>query len=384
MNAPVRDVQHVAVDADFTIDQIDVIPIRVELDQVFRGSYYRMTHRSTVVTRVRTQGGLVGEAYCGDEDATLGEIVAVIRDEITPKLVGTDVRLVERCWEQVRPVTFDILRDRRIGLVASACVDAAIWDAVGKSLGEPLWRLWGGYRNALPVISIGGYYGTDTPIEEEIGLLRANGVAGMKFKVGGQSPRQDADRVHRARGAAGDDFAIAVDANQGWSTREAIDFVQRAQEANILWFEEPCNWQNDLAAMRDVRLSSGVPVCAGQSELSAAGCRRLMENGAIDVCNFDSSWSGGPTEWRRAAAVAATTDVAMAHHEEPQIAAHLLASIPHGTYLEQFSPSRDPIWFGLVSNRPEIVDGSIELSDRPGFGWELDEDFIARHRIDVG
>jgi hypothetical protein len=125
-----------------------------------------------------------------------------------------------------------------------------------------------------------------------------------------------------------------------------------------MWFEEPCQWQNDRRAMRDVRLAAGVPVCAGQSEFSAAGCRDLMETGSIDYCNFDSSWSGGPTEWRRAASIASVYDVRMAHHEEPQVPSHLLASIPHGTYLEYFHPMRDPIWHNLVANRPELRDGA--------------------------
>jgi L-alanine-DL-glutamate epimerase-like enolase superfamily enzyme len=85
--------------------------------------------------------------------------------------------------------------------------------------------------------------------------------------------------------------------------------------------------------MRDVRTMGGVAVCAGQSEFSAGGCRDLMVEGAIDVCNFDASWSGGPTEWRRVAGMALTFDVTMGHHEEPQVAGHLLASIPHGARL---------------------------------------------------
>ncbi len=78
-----------------------------------------------------------------------------------------------------------------------------------------------------------------------------------------------------------------------------------------------------------------------------------MEAGAIDVCNFDASWSGGPTEpGGGCAAVAHAYDVEMAHHEEPQVAAHLLASQPHGTYVECFHPDRDPIWWNLIANRP--------------------------------
>src|SRR5438105_9661256 len=140
-----------------TIGSIETIPIRVPLARTFRGSGYKMTHRSTLLTRVVAEEGVVGEAYAGDEDAGLVEIDVIVRDEIAPALVGEDAFAVERCWQRSRPATFDILRDRRLGLVAGACVDTAIWDLVGKAVGQPLWRLWGGYRNRLPMISIGGY-----------------------------------------------------------------------------------------------------------------------------------------------------------------------------------------------------------------------------------
>ena len=121
-----------------TIAEIETIAIRVPLAQTYRGSDYKMTHRSTIVTRIRTEEGIVGEAYCGDEDAGLLEIDEILRTEIAPRLIGEDAFRMERCWELARPATFDILRDRRLGLVATACVDAALWDAVGKALGQPL------------------------------------------------------------------------------------------------------------------------------------------------------------------------------------------------------------------------------------------------------
>ncbi len=366
-----------------TIRAIETIPIRVPLARVYRGSRYQMTHRSTVITRVVTDEGIVGEAYAGDEDAALAEIDRIVREEICPPLLGQDALSVERCWQVARPVTFDILRDRRLGLVASACVDTAIWDAVGKALGQPLWRLWGGYRNRIEMISIGGYYGADADIAAEVEELREKGLAGMKFKVGGLTPEEDADRFREARRAAGPDFVLAADANQGWSPQEALRFARLVADCDLLWFEEPCRWDNDRRAMRDVRHGAGVRVCAGQSELSAGGCRDLMVEGAIDVCNFDASWSGGPTEWRRVAAMALAFDVTMGHHEEPQVASHLLCSIPHGGYVECFHPDRDPIWWNLIANRPTLVDGAIELSDAPGLGWELDEDYIDRHRVDL-
>ena len=190
---------------DLRIERIETIPIRVPLDRVYQGSHYKMTHRSTILTRVYTASGIVGEAYAGDEDAGLGEINAIIHNEIVPKLIGQDAFAIERCWELARPATWDILRDRRLGLVATACVDVALWDAIGQALGMPLWKLWGGYSNSVPVITIGGYYAADSNITKEVsGLVEAQ-FAGMKFKVGGLSPEEDVLRVREARRAAGDD-----------------------------------------------------------------------------------------------------------------------------------------------------------------------------------
>jgi L-alanine-DL-glutamate epimerase-like enolase superfamily enzyme len=367
--------------AALAIESVETVLVRVPLGRVFQGSHYRMTHRSTVIARVRTAGGIVGEAYAGDEDAGLRDIDAIIHREIAPRLIGEDAMAIERCWELARPATFDILRDRRLALVACACVDAALWDAVGKHLGQPLWRLWGGHGDRVPMICIGGYYDSPTPIEEEVARVRERGLAGMKLKVGGRTPEEDAARFRRAREAGGPDFVLCADANQAWTPSEALRFVRATRDCDLRWLEEPCRWDGDRRAMRDVRLKGGVDVCAGQSELSAAGCRELMVEGAVDVCNFDASWSGGPTEWRRAAAVAATFGVAMGHHEEPQLSTHLLAAIPHGTYAECFEPDRDPIWWNLVANRPPLRDGWLELSERPGLGWDLDLEFVERHRV---
>jgi D-galactarolactone cycloisomerase len=363
------------------IRALETLAIRVPLGRIYRGSNYEMTHRSTVIVTVVGDDGVIGRSYAGDEDGSLGSIVRIINEEIAPRLIGEDALAIERCWDLARPATFNILRDRRLGLVATAAIDTVLWDAVGKAAGQPLWRVWGGYTNRLPVICAGGYYGSSVTIEDEITRLREEGFHGIKFKVGGMSPAEDAERVLRARRAAGDDFTLMVDANQAWLPRDAIRFAQLAEDADIFWFEEPCRWDNDRRAMRDVRYATGIPVCAGQTEMSAAGCRDLMEAGAIDFCNFDASWSGGPTEWRRAAALGATYNVQMAHHEEPQVAAHLLASIPHGTFLEMFHPDRDPIWWNLVANRPALAGGFIQLTERPGLGWELDDDFIEAHRI---
>ena len=364
-----------------TIAEIETIAIRVPLARTYHGSAYKMTHRSTIITRIRTEEGIVGEAYCGDEDAGLHEIDAIIRTEIAPRLIGEDAFRVERCWELARPATFDILRDRRLGLVATACVDAAIWDAIGKALGQPLHRLWGGYRDSLPVITIGGYYGKQD-IADEVAELRERGLAGHEV----QGRRADARGGRgalprpRARPPGPTSSSAPTPTRPGRPPRRSAS-PGSSRISTCTGSRSRASGRTTGARCATFASRGGVRVCAGQSEFSAGGCRDLMVEGAIDFCNFDSSWSGGATEWRRVAAAAVAFDVAMAHHEEPQIATHLLASIPHGTFLEVFSAERDPIWWNLVANRSPIVDGSMALPTAPGLGWELDADYIEAYRV---
>lgn len=366
-----------------TIESIETIALRVPLDRVYRGSYYKMPNRCTIITRVRTQEGIVGEAYNADSDLEQPEILGIIHAELAPALKGRDAFAYERCWAAMAPATFDQLRDRRLAMQAIACVDTAIWDAIGKALDMPLYKLWGGFRPAVPMIGIGGYYEDETPtIEREVEAFAGHGMVGMKFKIGGASPENDATRLRRAVDTAGPDFLFVVDANQGYTLREATRFAQLASEfVELRWFEEPCRWPDDRIAMRDLRHATGVPVAAGQSEISHAGMRDLMVAGAIDVCNFDASWGGGPTEWRRVSSLAAAFNVELGHHEEAHVAAHLLASQPHGTYVEAFHIERDPIFWKLLANRPELRDGMFELPTEPGLGWTLETSFIEKYRV---
>lgn len=203
----------------------------------------------------------------------------------------------------------------------------------------------------------------------------------MKFKVGGRTPAEDAARVRVARGADGPGFAQMVDANQGYDRTQAVEFGRLVADLDIRWFEEPCRWTNDRRWMRDVRYQPGIPVCAGQSEVTLHGLRDLIVDGAIGVSNFDASWAGGPTVWRKAAGLAASFGVQLGHHEEPQVAAHLLASVPDHTFVECFDEERDPFFWRPTDMSSRIAAGRYRLPDGPGFGVELDADYVKGHTV---
>ncbi|MDP6804877.1 MAG: mandelate racemase/muconate lactonizing enzyme family protein [Rhodospirillales bacterium] len=365
------------------IETIEAFAIRIPLKRTFGLSRMRISTRAAVVTRLVTDDGVKAEVYNGDNRAHAPAIARLVTEELAPLCVGADVTAVERIWESMFAVA-EPARDRKLVLEAIACVDSAIWDAFGKSLNLSVSKLLGGYADALPIIAIGGYYEDGKSPEElaaEMAGLRTRGLAGCKVKVGGLEPEADAERIAAAREGGGDGFVIAADANCGWSVEAAIRFARLVEPYALAWFEEPCHWYDDAAAMARVRASCATPICAGQSEITSHGVRRLLEAGAVDIVNFDASESGGITEWRRSAAMCSVFGVRLGHHEEPQIALHLLSAFANGGFVECFAdPERDPIWEGIVTNRPAIIDGVIQVPDGPGFDIRLDADALQRYR----
>jgi D-galactarolactone cycloisomerase len=367
------------------IKSIEVIPIEIPLVKDFGGSTYHVPSRCTIITRMRTDEGLASEVYNGDNREHAVEIVKIIKQELAPLVIGEEAQQIERLWEKMYSIT-NKSRDRKLAMEAIACVDTALWDLMGKACGTSVCKLFGGYRSSLPIITIAGYYEegkTLNDLAKEMAGLKATGLAGCKMKVGKLSPEKDAERVAAARDGAGKDFVLAVDANRGWNVPDAIHFSKLIEHLDIEWFEEPCHWYDDAYMMAGVRQATRIPINAGQSEFTGHGVRRLIEAKAVDYVNFDASESGGVTEWRRVAGMCALHGIKMAHHEEPQIAMQMLAGVPHGTYLECFSnPDRDPIWQGLIANRPPIKNGTIEILQGPGFGLVLNEGMIKKYRVD--
>jgi L-alanine-DL-glutamate epimerase-like enolase superfamily enzyme len=362
------------------IERIEAIPIRVPLAQPVLGSTFKIRNRSTIVTRVYSSDGLVGQCYNGDSDEKLEAIGRIVNEEV-PQLLGPRRAVdIERVSELLLPLTYDLRRPRSLGLEAMACVDSALWDVVGQRAGLPLSKLWGGYTDRVRISAIAGY-DSDGDVEALAERILEMGYTACKFKVGSYSPEQDAERVARLRSRAGADFFISIDANQAYTFEEAVRFARLVADLDVAWHEEPCEWTNDRRWLRDLRLITGAAVCAGQSEITTAGVRDLIADGAVDVCNFDASWAGGPSIWRRVAGMARLYGVRMAQHEEPQLALHLLSSIAHGTNVEFFMPDRDPVFWNLVANRGEVVDGQYQVPEGPGWGLVLDQGFIDRHRV---
>lgn len=374
------------------IRHIEAIPLQRQLEDVFQGGTYKITSRNTIVTRVELDGVVVGETFGGDEDLYQRDICRIVNEIFRPLLVGRDVRDVEAHWQRMWETRVDLnnrgihsldLAKHCARMQAIAAVDIALWDALGKALGQPVYKLLGGFRDRVPVIAIGGYVmkgKSSADLEAEVAYYREQGIAGMKLKVGKLSVEEDIERTRLARRIGGPDFHLCTDSNQSWTLDQASRFARGVSDLNLAWMEEPVQWQDQIVGNARLR-RHGIPINVGQGEISRYGCRDLIVGGAVDILNVDATIAAGVTEWRRIAGMAHAFGVGMAHHEEPQVALHLLAGAPNGLCVEIFpNYNRDPMWFDLPVEQPKIRDGCMWLSDAPGFGLPLKLDVIAKWR----
>ena len=350
----------------------------------FSDGTYQLTKRSSVLCRISTDEGVTGEVCVGNEDSYSARFFELIHGPFREILVGRDPLMIEEHWEKMIAHATKAPEPDAV-IKAISTVDVTLWDLKGKVCGLPVYKLIGGRTDRVPIIGIGGYYETcsdEQGIRDEITFYKDIGLAGIKFKVGRFDVQEDVERVRVARDAAGDDFAIVVDSNLAWVPAEAVRFAMQIRDCNPCWLEEPVHWRNIPRGLREVRQKSGVPVGAGQSELSVFGCYELLAREAVDVINVTANRGGGITAWLKIAGAAALADVTMGHVAEPHIAMHLMAGISNPTFVECYPDvRRDPFWDELYENRPAIVDGYITLPDRPGHGLTFNRHAVERFAL---
>lgn len=367
------------------ITKVEATHICIKLPRDFGGSIYSVPEKNAIITRIYTDHGPMGEAINGEGSrAIIAATHDVLVRELIPMMIGEDASNIEAIWQKMWALTHTSNRDRRPEVRAIACIDSALWDMKGKAANMPLYKLWGGAKDAVPIIAIGGQYHPDyRPADygREMEFYRGIELAGCKFKVGGRSPAEDAERTRAALAGGGEGFVLCVDANRGWPLRMALDYARIVRDLPLRWFEEPCHWDDDKRDMAQMRMLTGMPVAAGQSESTVQGCRDLIRENAIDICNLDASWGGGPTVWLRVAKMAQAFGIEMAHHGEPVVGSHLIASVSNGTYAETHHPQRDPVFHKMVQGRGRIADGLYHLPQGPGWGIELDADMISAYRV---
>jgi L-alanine-DL-glutamate epimerase-like enolase superfamily enzyme len=335
---------------------------------------------STTMTIVRiTSGGVVGTGW------TYGapECGAIVHSTLAKAVNGRDPMDTSGAWEAMVRAVRNSGREGAVGYAISA-VDAALWDLKARLLGVSLQALLGAQRESVPVYASGGFTTyDDAQLESQLeGWLELGSVA-VKIKIGeswGSRPDRDLERMAQARRLIGADAQLFVDANGGYSAKQAIRMMDSADDLDVSWFEEPVSSDN-LAGLAEVRSAVRADVAAGEYGYDIFTFRRLCESGAIDVLQADVTRCGGITEWLRVAAVAASFGLQLSGHCAPNLHAHVAAAIPNLRHLEWFH-DHDRIEQMFFEGALQPRDGAVRLNaDALGNGLTLRESEAERYLV---
>ncbi len=297
-------------------------------------------------------------------------------------IIGEDPLNNERLWQKIYVPKF--IGRRGTSCKTVSAIDIALWDIKAKVAGMPLYRLLGGAKEKIPCYIAGGYYAKDKGLKElqqEMLEYKSWGVNAVKMKVGALSLKEDAERVKAVREVIGDDAKLMLDANCSYKFFEAIEFSKMVEAYHPYWFEEPVD-ADDYDGYRKIAAKSGIPLAAGENEVTRFGFRDLVNTQAISILNPDAASLGGVTEYMKIAGYADANGLVMSPHGQQQLHVHLDCAVPNATIAEFYPPQYDAKVYEAFQN-PVIfnADGTVSPSQAPGVGLDINREILAPYRV---
>jgi L-alanine-DL-glutamate epimerase-like enolase superfamily enzyme len=330
-----------------------------------------------VVARITTTDGVEGFGYIVKLGPQLVPAIAQATRELGEILIGMNVLEPEAAWRKLAAAGKWVGPG---GLLhwAIAPLDIAMWDAAGKTLGQPLYRMLGGFRNQLPAYASDGlwYSLSLDALAQSAASHAAAGFGAIKLRLGKDaSPAEQAARVRVARGAAGANVAVMVDGTESWDLPYARAAGRALQDAGATWLEDPVHHE-DLTGLARLSAELEIPVTGGENLYTLDQFRRMLEARAVDYAILDLFRVGGITPWRKIAALAEAHRMPISGHVVPEIHIHLLAATPNGHIVEYMPRST-----AILQNEPVPENGILRAPDRPGHGLSLDHQAFERYRV---
>ena len=354
--------------AEVTLSSI-VLPLRNPISdaKVLTGRQKAMTEVVFLFVEIRTEQGHEGIGFSYSKRAG-GPAQFAHAQEVAPVLIGEDPNDIGKVWTKLVWAGASVGRSG-VATQAIAAIDIALWDLKAKRAGLPLAKLIGASRDSVQTYNTSGGF-LHTPIEEVMDNAArslANGIGGIKLKVGQPDWRTDIARVTAVREFLGDDVPLMVDANQQWDRPTANRMCRILEQFDLVWIEEPLD-ASDAEGHAILARNFDTSIATGEMLASVGEHVRLLEAGAVDILQPDAPRIGGITQFLKLAGLAEHHNVQLAPHFAMEIHLHLAAVYPLQTWVEHFD-WLDP----LFDEHLETRDGRMHLSARPGLGFTLSE-----------
>lgn len=340
------------------------------------------------ISGFRFLGWLVVEILCDDGTVGIGNAAlaphatkTTIDTYLKPLLIGADPLDSEYLWASMYRRTLPWGR-KGIGMVAISALDLAIWDAKGKILGQPVFRLLGGRtKPKIPVYASRLYAQPLDSLYAEAKSYAQQGFPAVKLRFGWgpkdgyAGMQQNIELVKTARAAIGPGVDLMADCYMGWSLEYARRMIKALEPYDLRWVEEPLI-ADDLAGYGELRAMNRVAISGGEHEYTLQGFRHALDMKAFDIVQFDVNRVGGITAAKKITDLCEAYDVTVIPHAGQMHNYHITLSSYAAPIAEYFPKvpvevGNELFWY-IFDGEPVAQDGYIDLAcDRPGFGLSL-------------
>ncbi len=332
--------------------------------------------QETPMVRITCADGAVGTGYSYTIGTGGSSVLALLRDHLTPRLIGRDSTEIEAIWKDL----FFATHATAVGAVTSialAAIDTALWDLRCLRAGEPLWKMAGGAQRRVPVYTTeGGWlHHPRQQIVDDAVAAKAQGFRGVKVKVGKPTIAEDVDRIAAVREATGEAFALMVDANQAFTVAEACRRAYAYRDFGLEWLEEPLPAE-DLGGHVELAAKATMPIAVGESLYHPSHFREYLERRACSIVQVDVGRVGGITPWLKVAHLAEAFNAPVCPHFLMEIHVSLAAAVANGAWVE-YIPQLDDV----TTSRMVIEDCYAIPPAASGLGIAWDFSALSRHVV---
>ena len=335
--------------------------------KVLTGRQKPMTEIVFLFAEISTRDGHQGIGFSYSKRAGGPAQYAHAR-EVASNLLGEDPNDIGRVYQKLLWAGASVGRSG-VATQAIAALDIALYDLKAKRAGLPLAKLLGAYRDSVQTYNTSGGF-LHAPIEEvkeRASQSLAEGIGGIKIKVGQPDTKIDLERVTAVRAHLGDDVPLMVDANQQWDRPTAMRFGRALERFGLVWIEEPLD-AYDAEGHAQLARALDTSIATGEMLSSVAEHISLIDNRSVDIIQPDAPRIGGITPFLRLAHLADQAGLQLAPHFAMEIHLHLAACYPREPWVEHFE-WLDP----LFNERLETHGGRMYVPNRPGLGFTLSE-----------
>jgi L-rhamnonate dehydratase len=360
----------------------------MDLLDLQQASMQTFTFHGWLAVEIFTDDGLVGIGNAALSPQVTKQMIDLY---LKPLLIGQNPWDIEFLWQHMYRKTIAFGR-KGIGMTAISAVDIALWDILGKSAKQPVYRLLGGRtKSRIPVYASRLYSVELSELAAEAERYKNDGYKAMKLRFGwgpidgAEGMQRNLDLVRTVRETVGDEIDVMADAYMGWTLDYAKRMLPLLEPFNLRWLEEPVI-PDDIHGYAELKSRGIVPIAGGEHEFTQYGFRELLEARAVDYIQFDTNRVGGISQARKIAALAESYSIPVIPHAGQMHNYHVVMASLNSPMAEYFpivdvEVGNELFWY-LFDGEPKAKDGFIDLDENvPGLGLTINEKSLEKFEV---